>query len=60
MYNINVWQVAKRIRREKSFDFKRKGNKRQFQFNETVVEQIEEAAAVVGSSVEASASLRSA
>ena len=51
-------RVAKRITREKSYDFNRKGNKRQFQFNETVVEQIEEAAAVVGSSVEAAPVLK--
>ena len=49
-------RVAKRLRREKAFDFKRKGNKRQFEFNESVVDKIEEATSAVGLCTAASSS----
>ena len=49
-------RVAKRLRREKAFDFKRKGYKRQFEFNELVVDKIEEATSAVGSCTAASSS----
>ncbi len=40
-------RVAKRLRRKTTYEFRRKGNKRQHEFNETVAEQLDDAAAAV-------------